>query len=151
MRNPRMSHALSSPDADLRLAEKLILAGDEHAKALRGIIVYFDLTFQVGWMVEWDTYRIGIEVLSTSSMMHSPELAKLRGAELAERKQTLLPETIYKQTCFGSYQFLRRVYIQRRHHRHPDWQIFCDWIETLPHSRQLILPRTLIRGGHHAD
>jgi hypothetical protein len=151
MRNPHMSHGKSTPDADLKLAEKLVQAGDEHAKAVRGMIVYFELTCQVGWFVEWDTYRHGKEVLSTSSMMHSDALAGLIGVALAEEKQALLPITRYTQTCLASYQCLRRVYKQRRHHRHPDWQIFCNWIETLPHARQLILPRALIRGSNHAD
>lgn len=29
---------------------------------------------------------------------------------------------------------LRQIYHQRRNHELPDWQEFCDWIETLPHS-----------------
>lgn len=33
-----------------------------------------------------------------------------------------------------NYQQLKTIYRQRRHHRLPDWHIFCDWIETLPHS-----------------
>lgn len=33
-----------------------------------------------------------------------------------------------------NYQQLKTMYFQRRHHRLPDWQGFCDWIETLPMS-----------------
>lgn len=33
-----------------------------------------------------------------------------------------------------NYQQLKTIYQQRRNHRLPDWHMFCDWIETLPHS-----------------
>lgn len=39
-----------------------------------------------------------------------------------------------------NYQQLKTIYQQRRHHRLPDWWVFCDWIESLPHSE-------LITGG----
>jgi hypothetical protein len=137
MRNPMMSHANSTTEKDLVLAGKLIRAGDEHAKAVRGIVVYFELKCQIAWFVEWNTYRIGVEVLSTSSTMHLNHRG-IKGIELAEAKQADLPNVVYTQTSMASYQALRRIYQQRRHHRHPDWQIFCDWIETLP-NKELIL------------
>lgn len=138
MRNPMMSHAKASEEADLTLAEKLIRAGDEHAKAIRGVIVYFEMEMQIGWMVEMDTYRVGVETLSTSSTMHL-HYRGLKGMELAEAKQTELSDVLYRRTAMASYQALRRIYFQRRHHRHPDWQIFCrDFIESLPHFDRLI-------------
>lgn len=141
MRNPRMTHDKASQEGDLRLASKLILAGDEHAKAIRGIIVYLELDCQIGWFVEWSTYRIGVEVLSTSSTMYLDH-AGMKGAALAEAKQARLPSVIYRQTALASYQALRRIYQQRRHHRHPDWRVFCQWIETLPLFSSLIYPET---------
>jgi len=39
-----------------------------------------------------------------------------------------------------NYRCLRNVYEQRRNHRLPDWQVVCDWIETLPMAAELILP-----------
>ncbi|MFV0478972.1 MAG: hypothetical protein ACK5LZ_00155 [Anaerorhabdus sp.] len=39
-----------------------------------------------------------------------------------------------------NYRQLKTIYIQRRHHRLPEWQAFCDWIESLPHS-EFIVPR----------
>ncbi len=33
-----------------------------------------------------------------------------------------------------NYRQLKTIYAQRRHHRLPEWQVFCDWILTLPHS-----------------
>lgn len=139
MRNPMMSHDRAGPESDLALAAKLIKAGDEHAKAIRGVVCYFELHCQIGWFVEWNTYRVGVEVLSTSSTMHL-DLKGMKGAELAAAKQANLSNVIYRQGAMASYQALRRIWWQRRNHRHPDWQVFCDWIEGLPHFDMLIVP-----------
>jgi hypothetical protein len=37
-----------------------------------------------------------------------------------------------------NYRCLRNIYEQRRQHRLPDWQEFCDWVETLPMAKELI-------------
>lgn len=39
-----------------------------------------------------------------------------------------------------NYRQLKTIYLQRRNHRLPEWQAFCDWIESLPHS-EFILPK----------
>ena len=36
-----------------------------------------------------------------------------------------------------NYQQLKTIYQQRRHHALPDWQMLCDWIETLPKFMEL--------------
>lgn len=36
-----------------------------------------------------------------------------------------------------NYQQLKTIYQQRRNHRLPDWQVFCDWIETLPRFMEM--------------
>ena len=38
-----------------------------------------------------------------------------------------------------NYQQLKTIYHQRRTHRLPEWQIFCDWILTLPMFKELCL------------
>ena len=127
-------------EKDIALASKLIKAGDDHAKAMRGIIAYVKIQMQVGFMIEFETYRAGVECLSTSSAMHV-DLKHLKGAELAEKKQADLPMKYYTRIATISYQALRNMYMARRNHRHPDWQIFCDWIETLPYATELITIR----------
>jgi len=112
---------------DLQLAAKLIKAGDDHAKAMRGIWVWFRLKMQVGFMIEFETYRHGVECLSTSSAMHG-ELKKLSGPELAEQKQADLPEKVYIRGVCMSYQALRHIYC------------VCDKIEMLPYFKWLIYP-----------
>ena len=37
-----------------------------------------------------------------------------------------------------NYRCLRNIYRQRKNHRLEEWQIFCDWIETLPMADELI-------------
>ena len=129
-------HTVIGPK-DLYLASNLVKAGNDHAKAIRGIIVYLKIKLQIGFMIEFETYRHGVECLSTSSSMHC-ELSQLHGEELAEQKQADLPEKQYTRILTISYQALRSMYKARRHHKHPDWQIFCNWIETLPYAKELI-------------
>ena len=38
-----------------------------------------------------------------------------------------------------NYQQLKTIYAQRRNHKLPEWQTFCDWIETLPMFKELCL------------
>jgi hypothetical protein len=53
---------------DLRLAQKLILAGSEHRKFMRQIIVSVDITAPMFWWSEFDTYKVGTVANSTSKM-----------------------------------------------------------------------------------
>lgn len=58
-------------DKDLELAKRLIKAGDEHAKSIRGVVAYLKIQAPRFWWVEMDTYRIGCECLSSESTMHT--------------------------------------------------------------------------------
>ena len=124
---------------DARLVGNLIRAGADHAKAMRGIIAYLEIEMQVGFMIEFETYRAGVECLSTSSSMHG-ELADLTGIALAEQKQIDLSRKVYTRIVTISYQALRSMYRARKMHRHPDWRIFCLMIESLPCFSELIYP-----------
>ena len=53
---------------DLNLAQRLILAGDEHAKFLRQIFTSVDITAPLYWWKEADTYKVGTTANSTSTM-----------------------------------------------------------------------------------
>ncbi len=143
MRLPKGSRGDSSPGRigpkDAQLAGALIRAGDDHAKAMRGIDVHLKIHLQVGFMIQIETYRHGVECMATSSSMHG-ELKRLRGPELAAQKQADLPDKVYVRRLKISYQALRRMYRARRSHRHPDWQIFCNFTESLPYFDKLIMP-----------
>ena len=53
---------------DLKLAQKLILAGPEHMKFMRQIFVSVDITAPLYWWKEFDTYKVGTVANSTSTM-----------------------------------------------------------------------------------
>ena len=52
----------------------------------------------------------------------------------------LLPSS-YNQmrTWTGSYENLRNMYHQRKNHKLDEWHQFCDWVETLPYAKELII------------
>lgn len=43
-----------------------------------------------------------------------------------------------KRTWTANYQVLRNIYFARRHHKLQEWHDFCDMIEKLPYSKELI-------------
>jgi hypothetical protein len=122
---------------DLQLLQNLIRSGEEHAKVMRGIEVWFEIDAPRYFHVELDTYRIGAERLSSESTMHN-ECKQLSGEELQQVKGELKESHMQKRIWKMSYQTLRRVYFQRKNHRLPEWYIFCEWIESLPMSKELI-------------
>lgn len=125
-------------EKDLHLMSVLIKRGDEHAKVVRGIMVYVEISAPIWFYRELETYRIGRERLSCESTMHI-ECRGLGGEELEKAKDEIPMGHIQKTVDVFSYQTLRRIYIQRRNHRLPMWKDFCRWIETLPFADELIL------------
>ena len=74
-------------------------------------------------------------------------------SELNKERQAMLNE-LYLEILYNvpsgfeltagmttNYQQLKTIYQQRRHHRLPDWQMFCDWCETLPMFKELCIDR----------
>jgi hypothetical protein len=116
--------------------------GDEHAKSLRGLIVYADINAPRFWWQEMDTYRIGTERLSSESTMHIQGRG-LSTEELVKMKSELTEGTMQRRVQYFAYQTLRRIYHQRKDHRLPHWHIFCDWIKTLPYADILIIGEPL--------
>ena len=53
---------------DLDLMRRLRNAGTDHRKFMRMITVYFDITAPLYWWKEFDTYRVGVEKNSCSTM-----------------------------------------------------------------------------------
>ena len=54
----------------------------------------------------------------------------------------MLP-TSYNQmrTVTLNYENLINMYYARRNHKLPEWHTFCDWVESLPYAKELILVR----------
>jgi len=75
------------------------------------------------------------------------ELEKIR-LEYIEKKDKalwyaliqLLPSS-YNQmrTCTLNYETLINIYKSRKHHKLEEWRSFCEWIETLPYAKELII------------
>ena len=53
---------------DMKLAQTLIKAGNEHRKFMRQIFVSVDITAPLYWWKEYDTYKVGTVANSTSTM-----------------------------------------------------------------------------------
>jgi len=124
-------------DANISLLSKLVKRGDEHAKVLRGVMVWAEINAPRYFYQELDRYRIGCECLSSESTMHIQGRG-LSEDELVEMKENLPEGTMQKRVWMFSYQALRRIYFQRRNHRLPQWRTFCEWIETLPFANEFI-------------
>ena len=122
---------------DISLMETLVKRGDEHAKAIRGIVVYAKITAPIFFFIEEETYRVGHERLSSESTMHGVARG-LVGDDLQRVKSNLPMGTELTKVDYFSYQTLRRIVIQRNGHRLAEWRQFIDWVRTLPLSRELI-------------
>ena len=52
----------------------------------------------------------------------------------------LLPSSYnQKSTVMLNYQVLKNIYHSRKNHKLDEWHTFCDWVETLPHAKELIV------------
>lgn len=123
---------------DLTLMQTLVKRGDEHAKVVRGIMVWAKITAPVYWWCEEETYRMGHERLASESTMHI-DCRGLSGSDLQEAKSAIpMGKELTKVDMF-SYQALRNIAKQRWNHRLPEWHQFVDWVKTLPFSQELIL------------
>ena len=137
--------------------------GTAHNNFLSGITVRLDLTFSNKVWVEAERYHF-FQIVSSQSTMHRISRFDLDESyveyvdkriigimkELVDKyNETGDPEDYlrllysnpagFKLTADIStnYLQLKTIYQQRRNHRLPEWQAFCDWIETLPHSEWL--------------
>lgn len=123
---------------DLHLMQVLVKRGDEHAKAIRGIVAYAEIGAPVYWWCELETYRAGHERLSSESTMHV-DCKGLSGEELVKVKSEIPMGKVLKKVDMFSYQCLRNIVKQRKGHRLPEWAEFIAWVESLPFAKELIL------------
>jgi thymidylate synthase ThyX len=140
---------------DAKLMRKLIKAGPEHRKCIRHIIAQFSVRAPRFVWQEFDTYRIGIEKNSESTMhtiLKEPitqedfwdnidpdylnTLNKLRETGDIELLKNALPEGyIQRRFITTNYETLRRIIQQRHNHRLTWWKVFCrKLLEELPES-----------------
>ena len=70
------------------------------------------------------------------------KVEEYNNTEDPEEKKIKYLEVLYSNPCgfkltagmTTNYRQLKTIYKQRRTHRLPEWQAFCDWCETLPYS-----------------
>ena len=61
---------------------------------------------------------------------------------VAKAKRKLPESLLQMRTMDTNYAELRNIYFQRKNHRLKDeWKVVCDWIESLPYAKELILYR----------
>lgn len=112
---------------DLNLASKLVLAGTDHRKFIRQILVSLDVTAPLYWWKEFDTYKIATVANSTSTMhkIHSKPI------ELADFSCDHMTQST--KTQFASWvEYMEQVrlkYMQDKNKE--DWY---DLIQMLPSS-----------------
>lgn len=125
---------------DLKLMQTLVKRGDEHAKSIRGIIAYAEITAPVYWWCEMECYRAGHERLCSESTMHT-DCKGLTGGELVKAKSEIPMGKELKKIDYFSYQCLRNIVHQRAEHRLPEWHQFIEWVKSLPLAEELIFTK----------
>lgn len=123
---------------DIALMQKLIISGDEHAKPLRGILAYLDITAPIDWWVEAETYEAGHQRLFSASTMNT-EGRGLKGHALRRELNSISFGREVRKIDYFSYQTLRRIVRQRYNHRKAEWHYFIDAVRMLPYAKELIL------------
>lgn len=139
--------------------------GTGHDNYLNGIIVQFDLTFSIKAWVEAERYHF-LDFVSSQSTMHRitqldpneqcnvyvvPDIIKIL-ERLIQRYNNDPTSENYLDVLYNvpvgyeltarmttNYRQLKTIYHQRRNHRLPEWRLFCQWIEDLPHFHELCL------------
>ncbi len=139
--------------------------GEGHDQFLTGIVVQFDLTFSLKAWTEAQRYHF-LDFVSSQSTMH--KITKFRISDQCnsyvtqraiENLWTLInqynaeptPEH-YLSVLYNipagfqltarmttNYRQLKTIYYQRRNHRLPEWRQLCEWIETLPYFKEIVL------------
>lgn len=154
--------------------------GGGHDQFLTGISVDFDLTFANKAWEDIKRYKF-LNFISSMSQMHRIHALDVRAhcnqyvdpraidiliekqegynnAEQADKAKAFLP-LIYNipsgfelmSSMTTNYRCLKNIYEQRRTHRLVDFQVFCDWIETLPLAQELIVSPAKKKQSHLKD
>lgn len=148
---------------DLHLMSVLVKRGDEHAKVIRGIVVYAEIEAPRFWWQEMDTYRIGAEKLSSESTMHTLGEKPLTVDNFSVSdviKECLtpkeIPSTWNTKLHFDTPEELKSVIIERYGRRYEVWnngEIYAlefTSIDLMPNGtvRERVFPKTKLKIGH---
>jgi hypothetical protein len=158
-------------EEDLKLACSLISKGSEHRKFLRVITVSFDIACPRYVWQELDTYKVSTVRLSCSTMnkLGGSELStrdfqggevdslvllelnrksklyeSTKNYEYVREMKKMMPEGyIQRATYHMSYETALSMYLQRKNHRLPEWNVkfdgsICQMIRGLPYMERFI-------------
>lgn len=143
-----------------------VTTGTGHDQYLTGIIAQFDLTFTVKAWTEAERYHF-FDFVSSQSTMHRIAKFKIDEEQYSEyvdeeiiaiiqKLQKNYNETrsiknylklLYSNPCgfkltaamTTNYRQLKTIYHQRKNHRLPEWQTFCEQLEQFPYFKELCL------------
>ena len=87
---------------------------------------------------DYNTLQEKIKVATDRDKFALQEIAKVKYLEILYSNPCGMFLTARMTT---NYQQLKTIYQQRRNHRLPEWQWYCDWIENLPHFKELCLTK----------
>ena len=124
---PNRSHlVVGEKDKDLSL--RLQKAGPEHCKHLRMVMVWADISAPRYWWTEFDTYRVGVEKVSCSTMH-----------KLTARPVTMNDFEIDDKDSFGAnifIQYINDLMIEYKEEEDPDEKkaLWRHLIQLLPQS-----------------
>jgi len=139
---------------DKKLMEKLLKKDrDSHSKFMRFITCQYSVTSNMYFWKQFDTYKHGNDVMSESSMNLlrqrdlteedfediSPDqlsyINNLRQSGLFREAGLAMPMSFLQTRHIqSSFQALRNIFKDRKHHRLDEWKEFCDFIVSLPYS-----------------
>jgi hypothetical protein len=82
-----------------------------------------------------DGFNSIIDAINGSIREYSRAIEAEDKAQIFRGVIQLLPESyLQKRTVMMSYAALRGIYRQRKGHKLPEWQLFREWVESLPES-----------------
>ena len=113
------------------------------------MITKFDVKSQCNRYVDPRIIDIVQEKINEYNRLMEYDVSHGKSVERKRQLEELYLEILYNvpsgfQITAGmttNYQQLKTIYQQRRHHRLPDWQVFCDWCLTLPLFKELCIDR----------
>lgn len=139
--------------------------GSGHGNFLSGILVSANITATVKWWEQFQRYHFK-QIVSSQSTMHrlrkmieentisfnenTGQLVIDDFMSLIENEYTTDDELAYScpmgleltARITTNYLQLKTMYHQRKNHKLPEWKTFCDWVGSLPYSKEFIIGET---------
>ena len=138
-------------NADHQLMDTLLKSGTDHSKFMRFVVCYMDITAPLYWWKEFDTYRVGVEKDSCSTM-HTICRKPFTLEDFSTDHMTELSKATLQNLCVGLNQ-MRNIflkYLNGDEKREAWWQI----IQLLPSSymqkRTVMCSYQALRNMYHA-